>query len=264
MRKCLLLLAFAAGSQPAVDADRKAEFLRTAVEVKAVPAGKGVTDSWRVTLKDGDFTHDAHFQSVDERATKKEVAGHVELLFRDSYRYNIAAYRLARLLGLDDMVPVSVERRWKSRNGAMTWWVDDVMMDEIKRIEKGLLPPKNVDWRQQVDKVKLFSQLVHDTDRNQSNVLITRSWQVWMIDFTRAFRPWPVLRSTDELLRCSRSLFERLQRMTKQELEAAMGGILEPPELEAVLARRDLIVAHFEKLIGERGEDAVLYAADLQ
>ncbi len=261
MGKGLLLWTLAAASPPAVDNERKAEFLQTAPEVKAVPAGKGVTDSWRVTLSDGALTHDAHFQSVDERASKKDVAGHVELLFRDSYRYNIAAYRLARFLGLDDMVPVSVERRWRSRNGAMTWWVDDVMMDEIERIDKGLLPPKDVDWRQQVDKVKLFSELVHDTDRNQSNVIITRSWNIWMIDFTRAFRPWPRLRSTEELLRCNRGLYERLRGMTKEELEPAFGGILEPRELEAVLARRDLIVAHFEKLIRERGESAVLYPA---
>ncbi len=142
MRKALFLLAFAAATEPVVDDARKAELLRSAPIVNAVPAGKGVTDSWRITLQEGELTHDAHFQSVDERATKKEVAGHVELLFRDSYRYNIAAYRLARLLRLDDMVPVSVERKWRSKEGAMTWWVDDVMMDEIERIEKRLLPPK--------------------------------------------------------------------------------------------------------------------------
>ncbi len=109
--------------------------------------------------------------------------------------------------------------------------------------------------------MKLFSELTHDTDRNQSNVLITRSWRVWMIDFTRAFRPWPVLRSTDELQQCERGLYERLRATTKKDVEAALGGILEQNELDGVVARRDLIVAHFEKLIRERGEDAVLYGA---
>jgi hypothetical protein len=264
MGKGLLLLALSGAAQPALDDARKEEFLRTAQEVEARPAGKGVTDSWRVTLRDGELTHDAHFQSVDEWATRKEVAGHVELLFRDSYRYNIAAYRLARLLGLDDMVPVSVERRWRSEAGAMTWWVDDVMMDESERIAQGLLPPKDVDWRSQSDKVKLFSQLVHDTDRNQSNVLITKSWKLWMIDFSRAFRPWPALRSTEELTRCERGLYDRLRAMTKEDLETAMEGILLTRELEGILARRDLLVAHFEKLVRERGEDAVLYSAGLQ
>ena len=256
----MLLLALAAVAQPkAMDDDRKAEFLRTATVFAAVPAGSGVTDSWRLTLRDSELTHDAHFQSVDERAPKKEVAGRVEMGFVDSYRYNIAAYRLARLLGLDDVVPVSVERRWRSRTGAMTWWVDDVMMDENGRIERGLRPPDGESWSRQVDRVKLFSQLVHDTDRNQSNVLITRSWRVWTIDFTRAFRPWPALRSTEGLVRCDREVYKELRAMTFEELEAATGDVLEPREIEGVLARRDLLVAHYEKLLSERGEAAVLY-----
>ena len=256
----LLLLALAAVAQPSsVGSDRRAEFLRTAEAVAAVPAGSGVTDSWRLTLRDSELTHDAHFQSVDERAGQKKVAGRVELGFVDSYRYNIAAWRVARHLGLEDMVPVSVERRWRSRRGAMTWWVDDVMMDENGRIERGLRPPDGESWSRQVDKVKLFSQLVHDTDRNQSNVLITSSWKVWMIDFTRAFRPWPALRSTEGLLRCDRGVYEKLRAMTLADLKAAAGDVLEPAEIEGILARRDLLLAHFEKLVRKRGESAVLY-----
>ena len=38
--------------------------------------------------------------------------GHVEINFVDSYKYNIAAYGIAELLGLDDMMPVYVERKW--------------------------------------------------------------------------------------------------------------------------------------------------------
>ncbi len=255
----MLLAALAAVAQPALDGEGKAQFLRTADVVAAAPAGSGVTDSWRLTLREGDLAHDAHFQSVDERAAQKEVAGRVELAFVDSYRYNIAAWRLARLLGLEDMVPVSVERRWRSRTGAMTWWVDDVMMDENAMIERGLRPPDGESWSRQGDKVKLFSQLVHDTDRNRSNVLITRAFEVWMIDFTRAFRPWPKLRSTEGLLRCDRGLYGKLRSVTHEELKAATEDVLEPREIEGLLARRDLLVAHFEELVRERGEDAVLY-----
>ncbi len=264
MRETLFLLALAALTRgEAVDVDRKAEFLRTARVVKAVAAGSGVTDSWRLTLRDEEMTHDAHFQSVDERATRKKVDAGLELDFVDSYRYNVAAYRLARLLGLDDMVPVSVERRWRSRSGAMTWWVDDVVMDENGRIARGRRPPDGERWSRQADRVKLFSELVRDTDRNQSNVLITRSWNVWMIDFTRAFRLRPELRSEDAPLRCDRDVYERLRAMTLDELKSTMGEVLEPPELEGVLARRDLLVEHFEKLMRERGESAVLHGAHL-
>jgi hypothetical protein len=257
--KSLLFAALAAVAQPAMDGEGRAEFLRTAEVVEAVPAGSGVTRSWRLTLRRGDLIHDAHFQSVDERAAQKEVAGRVELGFVDSYRYNIAAWRLARLLGLEDLVPVSVERRWRSRTGAMTWWVDDVMMDENEMIERGLRPPDGESWSRQAERVKLFSQLVQDTDRNRSNVLITSGFQVWMIDFTRAFRPWPTLRSTEGLLRCDRELYAKLGSMTREDLDAAMGDALAPHEIEGILVRRDLLLAHFGKLVRERGEAAVLY-----
>jgi hypothetical protein len=227
--------------------------------VSAVPAGSGVTGSWRLTLRDDGLTHDAHFQSVDERAMKKEVAGQVELGFVDSYRYNIAAYRLSELLGLDDMVPVSVERQWQKKGGAMTWWVDDVMMDEIERIERGLLPPDGETWRRQVNNVRLFSQLTYDTDRNQSNVLITRSWRVWIIDFTRAFRPWTKLPLTERPDRCDREVYRRLRSLTREGLSESVEGLLKRREIEGMIARRDLLVMHFESLIRERGESEILY-----
>ena len=42
-----------------------------------------------------------------------QLASGTELNFVDSYKYNIAAYRLAELLGIDDMLPVYVERKWE-------------------------------------------------------------------------------------------------------------------------------------------------------
>ena len=149
----LCALIFPAGSQAQSppSTTRIEEFLKTADVVRAEPVGKGVTETWRLTLKDGEITHDASFQSVDERAPAKDLGGgRTEVNFVDSYRYNIAAYRLARLLGLDDMVPASVERKWRTKTGAFTWWVDDVLMDEDEMKEKGLnramtaTPPMNV------------------------------------------------------------------------------------------------------------------------
>ena len=82
------------------------QFLLTAEIVGARPIGRGVTNSWRLTLSDGTTTHDAAFQSVDRRKPVARVGRRTELQFADSYHFNIAADRLARLLGLDDLVPV--------------------------------------------------------------------------------------------------------------------------------------------------------------
>jgi len=45
--------------------------------------------------------------------------------------------------------------------------------------------------------MRVFSQLVYDTDRNLGNVLISEDWHLWMIDFTRAFRNNPWLENTN-------------------------------------------------------------------
>jgi hypothetical protein len=238
----------------------KAELLRSAVVVKASKVGKGVTETWRVTLQGTGVTHDASFQYVDERVAVKDLGdGNTELNFVDSYRYNVAGYRLAKLLGLGHMVPVSVEREWRGHRGAMTWWVDDVVMDEAQMNERALTAPDRVEWLEQIYRVRVFSELVYDTDRNQGNLLITSDWKIWMIDFTRAFRGWAKLRRAEMLVRCDRDLFAALSALSRAQLEAELSEILDEGELDGLWARRDLILAHFGSLIADRGENTVLY-----
>jgi hypothetical protein len=80
-----------------------------------------------------------------------------------------------------------------------------------------------------------------------------------MIDFTRAFRLQPVLPSVKDLPKCDRALFARIQELTPEGLKQVMKDQLTPAEIGAVLKRRDLLVAHFQGLIKEQGESAVLY-----
>ena len=41
---------------------------------------------------------------------------------------------------------------------------------------------------EQLYAARIFHQLIADTDFNMTNLLITKDWRIWMIDFTRAFR----------------------------------------------------------------------------
>src|SRR3954468_25025579 len=245
-------------SAPALAAEEMAAFLRTARVIRAKEIGKGVTVPWRLTLTDGHVTHDAAFQSVDEHKNTMEVAdGHKEFNFIDSWRYNVAAFRLAGLLGIGDMIPVTVERKWQGKSGALTWWVDK-LMDEDDRYKKKIEAPNSEAWNQQMFRVRVFTQLVEDTDRNLGNVLITPEWKVMMIDFTRAFRLWPRIKET-EIVRCDRKLLAALQDLRLENVTNATEKYLTPPEARAVMSRRDLIVAHVRKLVAEKGEAAVLY-----
>ncbi len=58
-------------------------------------------------------------------------------------------------------------------------------MDESDRLKKKIQPPNPTDWNNQMYRMRVFSSLVRDTDRNLTNVLITPEWKVMMIDFSR-------------------------------------------------------------------------------
>jgi len=235
-------------------------FLSTAPVIKSERIGKGVTRPWRLTLSDGKLTHDASFQDIDVHTQEAGFAGGGrELNFADSYHYNIAAYELAVLLEADDMVPVTVEREWEGKKGSLSWWVDGVKMDEGERQKLKLVPPDKSFWNSQMHKVRVLSQLIYDTDRNLQNVLITGDWRIWIIDFSRAFRTVRKIPEPEDLLRCEKGLFAKLTGLSKEALGRAVEPHLTKWEIEALLARRDLIVAHYQKLIAENGEAQVLY-----
>ena len=95
---------------------------------------KGVTGARQVTLSDGRLTHDAQVQDVDIAKAIFEVGPkNTEVNFKDTYRYNVAAYRLSRILGLDN-VPMSVLRTVNGKPAAVTWWIDDVAMEDRKSV----------------------------------------------------------------------------------------------------------------------------------
>jgi hypothetical protein len=57
-------------------------------------------------------THDASFQKVDEHKANVQFGLDTEMNFVDCYKHNIAAYILAALIGIDDMLPLYLERNW--------------------------------------------------------------------------------------------------------------------------------------------------------
>lgn len=234
-------------------------FLLTAKVVKHKDLSKGVTRPLRLTLTDGVLTHDAVFSAVQETLSiMRFPSGRTEFDFVDSYAYNIAAYRLAELIGLDGMMPVTVEREYDHHKGSLVWWVD-AKMDEGERRKQNLFAPDRTDWDRQMYRMRVFAHLVADTDRNTGNILIGPDWKIWMIDFTRAFRRGRELQAATDLQKCDRQLLEKLRGLTREVVAATTKPYIGAAEVEALIARRDAIVAVFEKLIAERGEDRVLY-----
>ena len=255
--------AVAAAPAPELTTAQQKEFLAKAKVIRNKTTNKGVTAPKRLTLTDGVTTHDAVFQTVDESKMVVTLGGNgrasqTEMNFVDSYRYNLAAYALSELLGLDYMMPVHVERRWGGQTGSMSWFVD-TLMDESDRLKKKVQPPNSTEWNYQMYRMRVFSALVRDTDRNLTNVLITPQWRVMMIDFSRGFRLQPELMHQSDLARMCKDLWPKLQNLQRDEVKKATGEWLKGSELDAMMKRRDLLVEHFSKLIAEKGEANVLY-----
>ncbi len=254
----------AAQVAPAVTLDRgdQAEFLRTAKVIRSRQLSSGVTSPYRLTLDANGVVHDAAFQSIDERRTQADFGTRVmELNFTDSHHFNLAAFTIAGLVGLDGMMPVTVHRTWDGHEGTITWWIDNAF-DERTRLKEKRQPPNALAWSHQMYKMRVFAALVGDSDRNLGNVLITEDWKLWMIDFTRAFRLWPELKYPADLSQIDRTLLARLRALDADRVRAATAHCVSPFEATAMMKRRDALVTHFDQLVKEKGAGAVLYGAE--
>jgi hypothetical protein len=252
-----LLVAFpAVVAQEALTVEQQEAFLKDARVIRTRSAGKGVTNTLRATLSDGTLTHDASIQTIDESKQVFQSKQGVEFNFKDSWRYNVAAYRLNRVLQIG-RIPVSVERVHNSKSGAFTWWIDDVLMDESERLKTKAAVPDSDAWNRQMWHVRIFDQLIYNVDRNLGNLVIDKSWAVWMIDHSRAFRLIDTVKSPKDLRKIERGVFDRLKALDAASLKTAVGNYLTPEEQKRLLVRRDAIV----KIFADAGGEAIYSAA---
>ena len=257
----LALLAFAPAYLGAADAltpEQKEQFLLHAKQVgDPKPAKKGVTYTSQVTLSDGKITHDASVQTIDEYRSGIWLN---ETNFKDTYKFYVAAWRVARLLGIGDMVPPSVVRGFQGKSASYTWWIEDVQFDEQDRqAKKKIKPPDQNAWNKEYDVANVFEQLVCNVDFNQTNILIDKQWRLWMIDHGRSFRQQKTLKDPGVLTQIDRNLLAKMKTLDKENLKKEIGAYVIPAEIDgfARAARSDR-----EILRGQGRERAVRSAQE--
>jgi hypothetical protein len=243
---------------PFGDDDEIEAFLADAevLSIEEIPVG--VTRPKKVELELGGVRAAGAWRTVDISKRQERLRdGTVINNFRDSYRGEIAAYRLARLLGIDAVPPV-VFRRIRGEDGSLQLWIETAMTQR-QRVRRGVQPPDRIAYKQQLRTMTLFDNLIANLDRNQGNSLIDHHWKVWFIDHTRAFFRGRKLHAPDEVVWVERGVWRRLREVSDGEIRAALEDAIGKHEINALLERRRRLVELVRQRIGSEGEERVVF-----
>jgi hypothetical protein len=246
------------------------EFLKTAEITKYERIGEGVTEPWKLYLKQGGIEKKAAWKNID-----RNLGGGV----MDSWKYEIAAYCMDKLIGLN-MVPPAVEREFRGNKGALSLWADS-KYSLLKIMEQRIKIPESA--QKYFDDMKyiyrLWSCLIANDDPTQQNILYTEDWRIILIDHSRAFRSNK--KYTERLVfgingikktqadgkpflirRIPRVLLDKIKALDFASIKQAVGPYLTDKEIEAIIARKKLILDEIAEMIKQYGEDKVLYYTD--
>ncbi len=177
--------------------------------------------------------------------------------FRDSYKSQIAAYELGRLLGLDH-IPPAVQRDLDGVTGSVALWIEGgTDLSTWRESHEG--EPKDSYFRKQIHEMRVFDLLINNTDRNAENIFWTPGWHLWLIDHTRSFARDDRVDKAKFLRRCSRRMWRALQGMDREEATSRLKPYLNASELKALFKRRDKLIKALDSMIRKKGEESILF-----
>jgi hypothetical protein len=261
----IVLLTSAAVGELIPDMDAEIESCLTEGKIlKGVKELTGVTRPLKVEVECGGTKREAIFKSLDEKrmGATKLAGGKTEFNFTDSFRYERAAYVLDRQLGLN-MVPVAVLQRRKGADGVLVDFIPDTVHEN--QVSTPFRGPQMAALTRQKSRMHLFDSLIYNTDRRAENMLIDESTgKLYLIDHSRAFREQKELQDIFAQGRVwlSREMYDNLVALNKENLASLLEDVISKAQLEAILARRDLIVAKIDQDRQEYGDDSVFLSAD--
>lgn len=221
---------------------------------------EAVTEPWTLVLEK---------EKVTRRALWKNPEGRFKG-YLDNWKCEIAAYRLDKLLELN-MVPPTVEKRFQGDKGSCMLMLENVITLRTKQKEEIKPPSYRIDPLNKATYLqRAWDNLIANEDRNIGDILYTKDWRMILVDHSRAFRTSGKYTKNlifDEKYKGGPKLMKRLPKvfvgklksLNFEQIKDAVGEYLSDKEINAVLARRDLIIKWLDKWIEKFGEEEVLY-----
>lgn len=215
------------------------EFLRTTPFTKVVDVPIGVTRPKKGFFPPGGL--------VEAAAWKVLPPGRPNGYW-ESYKSEIAAYELDKLLGMD-MVPPSVEKEVRGDRGAAILWVKPVRAwKEVEHL------PKPAKWNREAVRMKMFDNLICNPDRNAGNLIVDDDWNLYLIDHSRAFITDRKLPFT--MIRVDNELWDRMLALDEEKLMTALGKWIDRGGVRAMLKRRDAMKVVIDDIVKKQGSQA--------
>jgi hypothetical protein len=245
---------------PFTSHEQLCEFLRTASVKASYDIPTGTSEPRRLLLeKDGVRLH-AIFRTVDVAAFNVQSQASHQQMLKDSYVFEVAAYKLSLLLGLDN-VPPAVLRELDGNEGSLQLWVEQTQ--SIADIAEQGIVSKYERWvGLQKLNIILFDYLIYNFDRNTGNMLVDQNGKLWFVDHTRTFTKAGDPPNPGVILVCDRSFWEHLNALDQKQVKAELKPYLDAGQISSLFRRRKLLIRHIEQLIEDKGESEVLF--DLQ
>jgi hypothetical protein len=251
----MLLVIMLAAADLACGAPAKAEvaqcerILREGKVVSSREVGQGISGAVRMRLRLAEAEVQAVFKSAEMRFEGYSFHREKAKTYRDSWRHEIAAYELDRLLGLR-LVPPTVERKLGGERGSLQAWAER----PLDRFGQGPPPADPGRAETYLHAQRLFDYLIFNTDRHARNVLFGPDWRPVAIDQSIAFHPF--VRPYRPLYRFPSGPVEALERLDPRVLQERLGRYLEKDEIQGLLERRSRVLALVRAVRSEGREDA--------
>jgi hypothetical protein len=224
------------------------EYLKVAEVVRMQDTVVGVTKPRHAYLAPGG--------PIAEMAWKALPAAGFKGGYRESYKTEIAGYEIDKLLELN-MVPPKVERRLNGTPGVAVMWVMNTKsFKDLGGVPS--VPARYRDmWNRQLVRAKMFHNFIGDEDPNLGNWLVDRSWNLILIDHSRAFATNKNM--VHELTRIDRDLWDRMKALTEEQVNTALGPWLDGKQIRAIFERRDVMQRKIDGLVKKNKGEADVF-----